>query len=249
MIGTDPRGQAGLVSAQPIRIVLADDQPLFRRGAVGALREDPQLEVVAETDNGDAALEAILDLAPDVAVVDAALAQLQRTRLLAEIAHGQARTKVLIVTPPNDPGALQAALTSGVGGYLTRNTDKAEICAAVTIVAGGGTVLSEQLRTSLAQAVARSADSQINPLSGQEQAVLCRVARGHSARGIGADMHLSEATVKAHLRRSYEKLGVATQAAAVAEAMRRDLIDYRSDAALHAGIPREVDAGIARLSG
>lgn len=214
------------MSSCPIRIVLVDDQPLFRRGAASALREDPRLEVVAEKANGDTALNAILDLEPDVAVIDGTLPQLERTRLLREITRRQSQTKVLVVTPPDDPKAVESALASGVGGYLTRHADETELCGAVAIVARGGTALSEKLRASLVEAVARGAAGATNPLSDGERQILTQIAQGLSAPLIAEHRHISEATVRTCLRRIYDKLGVPNKAAAVAEAMRRNLIDY-----------------------
>lgn len=208
----------------PIRIAVGDDQPLFRRGAASALCEGPGLEVVAETAGGEAALSAILDLEPDIAVLDGAGSGTQRTRVLREVCRKRSRTRVLVLTPPNDLETIQAALSSGVRGYLPRDSSEAEIRGAVAIIARGGTVLSEELRTSLFEAVVEGAEAGGKTLSDQERKILSWIAQGRCARRIGEELHLSESTIKTHLRRTYEKLGVRNQASAVAEGMRRNLI-------------------------
>ncbi len=164
-----------------IQASVADDQPLFLRGIVAALDQHPQLEVVAETTTGDA-LAAILSFQPDVAIIGEAARPIQRTQLLQDLNRRQTRSKILVVTPVGEPDATQSVLASGVSGYLSRNANAAQTCGATIVVAGGGTVISEEVSINLTEALRPTALDGHNPLSEREQEVLTQIAHGSPAR-------------------------------------------------------------------
>lgn len=217
------------MSGQGIRVAVIDDQPLFRRGVVATFESDPNFEVVVEGVSGALALDGVLREAPDLAVIDGALPEDVRTPLLRELARNGGQTNLLILAPADDPEATESTLASGVGGYLTRNADETELCSAAALVAQGSTVISEAVQVSLSEALERTAAHGRGPLSPREQQVLGLVAQGSSVEDVGRKLFISHSAAKSYLSRTFDKLGVRTQASAVAEAMGQGLIVYRDD--------------------
>ena len=113
----------------------------------------------------------------------------------------------------------------GASGYLLKDSDRSDICAAVEAIAAGRAVLAPEAQTALAQGVRLRGASQGPAISEREREVLALTADGLSAPQIGARLHLSPATVKSHLQNVYEKLGVSDRAAAVATAIRLGLLE------------------------
>lgn len=198
--------------------------PLFQRGAIEALGEDPEIEVVAQAATGEAALEAIIRTAPDVALLEVELPGLDGEELLRGVARADLATRVLLLTLAGDPAAIRRGLASGVSGCLSKRASEAELRSAVIVVAGGGTVLTEELRVSVLDEIAYQADRQMKQLSKRERETLQLMADGHSSKEIGGILHLSERTVKTYRSRLYGKLDVGTETAAVAAGIRLDLI-------------------------
>jgi two-component system nitrate/nitrite response regulator NarL len=124
-----------------------------------------------------------------------------------------------------DSAVVFRAVANGVSAYLTKDSDRATICDAVSAVARGQTVLAPQVQAGLADEVRLHAHDTRPALSPREHEILEKTASGLSAPDIARELQISAATVKTHLRNIYEKLGVSERAAAVAEAMRRGLLE------------------------
>jgi two-component system nitrate/nitrite response regulator NarL len=136
-----------------------------------------------------------------------------------------AETRIVFLSAAMDGAVVHRLLSGGAAGYLSRQSPRHEICDAIVSVAQGRIVLSADAQACLAEHLQdRAADPPVR-LSDREQAVLCLIADGLSAPAIGRRMHLSESTVRTHAQHLYEKLGVSERAAAVAQAMRRGLIE------------------------
>ena len=135
-------------------------------------------------------------------------------------------TRVVLLSAHVDSDVVYQAVAAGASGYLSKEAEAGQICDAVAAVARGETVFAAQVQAALAGEIQRHADLGDRPvLSEREREVLVRIADGLSAPEIGAQLHLSPATVKTHLQSLYDKLGVSERAAAVAEAMRRGLLE------------------------
>ncbi len=208
-----------------MRVLAADGQPLYRDAVARAIRERPELELVAQVGDGRAALAAIGAEEPDVAVVDRLLAGLSGKQVLNAVARDGLRTRVVLIAAQAEPGEVYAALAEGAAGYLTKDADARELCDAITAVARGRTVLAPELQAGVAGEIRLRAPHDRPVMSVRERETLTLIAEGLSAPQIGATLHLSTATVKTHLQHIYEKLGVSERAAAVAEAMRRGLLE------------------------
>ena len=208
-----------------MRVLAADGQPLYRDAVARAIRERPELEQVGQVGDGREALEAIGGARPDVAVIGSALAGLSGKQVLNAVARDGLRTRVVLIAAKPEPGEVYAALGEGAAGYLTKDADARELCDAITAVARGKTVLALELQAGVAGEIRLRAPHDRPVMSERERETLTLIAEGLSAPQIGRTLHLSTATVKTHLQHIYGKLGVSERAAAVAEAMRRGLLE------------------------
>ena len=204
---------------------MADDHPVYRDGIVRAVKERPDLELVGEAGTGREALEAIRELEPDVAVLDMKMPDLDGRQVLNAIERDGLATRVVFVSAYLDSEIVYAAIGSGAKAYLSKESTRQEICDAVAAVARGDTVFSQEVQRGLAQEIQRRSTDERPLLTPREREILKLTADGLSAPDIGKRLYLSPATVKTHLQHLYEKLGVSDRAAAVAEAMRRGLLE------------------------
>ena len=208
-----------------VRVLAADSHPLYRDALIRAIRERPELELVGQACNGREALDAIGSEHPDVAVLDRTLTGLSGEQVLNAVGRDGLPTRVLMLAADPDPRLVYTAIANGAAGYLTKDADARELCDAISAVARGKTVLSPQLQTGIAGEIRLRAVDERPFLSDREREILKLVADGLTAPRIGRSLHLSTATIKSHLQHVYEKLGVGERAAAVAEAMRRGLLE------------------------
>ena len=208
-----------------MRVLVADGQPLYRDALARAIRERPELELVGQACDGREALEALGAAQPDVALIDRSLTGLSGEQILNAVTRDGLRTRVVLIAAQPEPGEVYAALAEGAAAYLTKDADARELCDAVTAVARGKTVLSSELQSAVAGEIRLRAPHDRPVMSDRERETLTLIAEGLSAPQIGRTLHLSTATVKTHLQHIYEKLGVSERAAAVAEAMRRGLLE------------------------
>jgi two-component system nitrate/nitrite response regulator NarL len=210
---------------QAASVVVADDHPVYRGAIAGIVEAHPELELVGEADTGRKALELIADVRPDVAVVDIRMPDLDGISVLKAVVRDGLSTRVMLLTAEVDGATAHDAVAAGAAGYLSKRSKAAEIAAAIVAVVGGSTVLAPEIQAGLAAEIRARAETSPRLLSDREMEVLRLTAEGHSAPEIGKRLYLSAATVKTHLQRTYEKLGVTDRAAAVAEGMRRGLLE------------------------
>ena len=209
-----------------VRVLVADDHPVYREGIVRAIKERPELELVGEAGDGREALDQIKELEPDVAVLDIRMPGLDGTQVLGAIRRDAARTEVLFLTAFMEPELAYRTVADGARGYLSKSAARQEICDAIVTVARGGTALAPEAQEGIAQEIQERERAGGRPeLTSREGEVLQLIAAGLSAPQIAKEIHLSTTTVKTHLHTLYEKLGVSDRAAAVAEAMRRGLLE------------------------
>lgn len=210
---------------QKVRAIVADDHPLFRDGLVRALTGSGLVDVVAEAEDGPSALEAIKKHQPQVALLDHQMPGMDGAQVAAAVLRDELPTRVLLVSANDDAAIVYHALQQGAAGYLPKESSRAEIVAAVIDCAQGRDVVAPQLAAGLATEIRRRAEPSGPALSAREREVLSHIAEGASIPMIAKTLFLAPSTVKTHVQRLYEKLGVGDRAAAVAEAMRRGLLD------------------------
>lgn len=207
-----------------VRVVVADDHPIFRVGLGRALTASGRIEVVAEAATGPQALEMIQRHRPDVALVDLQMPGIDGGQVAAAARRDALGTRVLIVSAHDEPARVYEALKLGAAGFVHKEADPAQIIGAVLACATGRDVVSPRLVSGLAVEIRRRAEPPAPDLTARELEVLALVAGGGSGPAIAKQLGVSPSTVKTHLQRLCEKLGVTGQAAAVAEAMRRGLL-------------------------
>jgi two-component system nitrate/nitrite response regulator NarL len=206
-------------------VVIADDHPVYREGIVRAVRERPDLELVGEAATGREALALIQELRPDVALLDMKLPDLDGRQVLGAIRRDGVTTRVVFVSAYVDSELVYAAVGGGASGYLSKDATRQQICDAIVAVARGDPALAHEVHDGLMREIQVRAAHDAPTLSPREREVLELTADGLSAPEIGRRLYLSPATVKSHLQHLYGKLGVSDRAAAVAEAMRRGLLE------------------------
>jgi two-component system, NarL family, nitrate/nitrite response regulator NarL len=208
-----------------VRVLVADDHPVYREGIVRAINERPELELVGEAGDGHEALDGIKELKPDVAVLDIRMPGLDGTQVLAAIRRDSTSTEVLFLTAFMEPELAYRTVADGAKGYLSKSAARQEICDAIVTVARGGTALAPEAQEGIAQEIQVRERAGGRPELTARESEVQLIAAGLSAPQIAEQIHLSTTTVKTHLHTLYEKLGVSDRAAAVAEGMRRGLLE------------------------
>ncbi|WP_100490791.1 response regulator [Mycobacteroides abscessus] len=213
------------VSGELVRVVVGDDHPLFREGVVRALTASGQITVVAEAENGTGALELIREHRPDVALVDYRMPELDGTQVAAAVRRDELPTRVLLLSAHDDAAIVYRALEEGAAGFLSKESTRTELVGAVLDCARGRDVVAASLTAGLAGEIRKRAQPAGPSLSTREREVLRMIAAGQTVPAIARALFLAPSTVKTHVQRLYKKLGVGDRAAAVAEAMRRGLLE------------------------
>jgi two-component system nitrate/nitrite response regulator NarL len=205
--------------------VVVDDHEFFRDGLIRGLQQSGYVKVVGEAGTGREALDLLRTEQPDVAVVDYQMPDLDGLGVVHAVVRDGLPTRVLILSALTDGAVVFRALQEGAAGYLSKDSRRAEIVDAVLRVATGETVVPPELAAGLATQIRQQAQAAEVALSEREQQVLSGFARGLSIPQLAGELYLGASTVKTHAQRLYEKLGVSDRAAAVAEGMRRGLIE------------------------
>lgn len=210
---------------QPIRILLADDHQVVRRGIREFLSE-AGIEVVAEAEDGEQALRLILEQRPDVAMLDIQMPRRSGIEVARLVREQNLPVGLLILTSYDDDPFVMAALEAGVNGYVLKTADAEEIVEAVHAVHEGKSVLDPALVGKVMRSIAGSGQPQptYEPLTEREIEVLREAARGLTNKAIGIRLGISDRTVQGHLRRIFEKLQVANRTEAVVRAAQLSLL-------------------------
>jgi two-component system nitrate/nitrite response regulator NarL len=206
-------------------VLVADNHPLYRQAVATAIRRDPALELVAEESQGRQALDAVRELDPDVALLDMRMPELDGMQVLNTLVREGLRTRVVFLSAHTDGSTVYAAVGAGAAGYLSKDLPGESVCAAIALVASGGTVLPPEVQGGIAAEIRMRAAAEKPLLTPREHEVLKLVADGCSAPEMAMRLTVSQGTVKTHLQNLYQRLGVSDRAAAVAEAMRRGLLE------------------------
>jgi two-component system nitrate/nitrite response regulator NarL len=203
-------------------VFVADDHPIYLDGICAAVTAASDLELVGRCEDGVTALARIVELAPDVAVLDLKMPGMGALDLLPRLGAAGVPTRVLVLSAYTDGEAVYELLEAGALGYLAKDEPRDRVCEAIRVVARGDTSLGQAAQTEIALELRRRRGG--SPLSDREAEIVALLAEGHSAPDIARQLVLGTSTVKTHLRNIYAKLEVDNRAAAVAEAMRRGLL-------------------------
>ncbi|RZS55128.1 LuxR family two component transcriptional regulator [Microcella putealis] len=204
-----------------IRVLVADDHAVVRAGIVALLGDEPDIEVVGEAVDGVEAVELAAALTPDLVVMDVRMPRLTGDEATARILAETPGVRVLVLTTYESDASILAAIEAGASGYLLKAAPAEELLAGVRSVAAGEVALSPAIAAQLVARVRQPAPPALTP---RETEVLRLVASGLTNKQIGERLHLGEATVKTHLLRTFDKLGVSDRTRAVTLAMERGLL-------------------------
>jgi two-component system nitrate/nitrite response regulator NarL len=206
-----------------IRVLVADDHPLFRDGVVRQIERTPGLRVVGEASTGAEALALMRSLRPDVAILDLRMPGLDAIQVTVLALRDSSDIKVLILSGFADAAVRVRALRAGARGFLPKECDRGQICEAVRAVAAGGLVAAEVGEAAMA-GVSSEPAGHSTPLSAREGEILELMAAGLSGPAAARLLGVSSSTVKTHTQHLFRKLSVNDRAAAVAQAMRKGLL-------------------------
>lgn len=190
----------------PIRIVLAEDHPLTRKGIADTLRDDPECEVVAETGNGAAVLPLVQQHRPDVLVTDLEMPGLDGLRVLEDLRAAALNVAVVVLTMHDSEPFFRKALALGAMGYVLKDGAIGEILDAVHQVRAGRPYVSGSLTPFLLPS--SEAAPPETTLTQAERRVLKAIAAGKTTRDIAAELFLSDRTIETHRRNICDKLGL-----------------------------------------
>jgi two-component system nitrate/nitrite response regulator NarL len=205
-------------------VIVADPEPIYAQGLGEAIAERPGLEVVARVADLHAAIEAVANLAPEVAVVELKLLEGADPGVIGRIAGADRGTAVVLLCGSDHGAAIYEAVQSGAAGCLSKETDTDQILDGIAAAARGGIALCPRSAESIAKQIRLQRQRDEAALSQRERDILRLIANGLSSERVGSELALSQSTVKNHLSRIYAKLGVTCAAAAVSQAFRLELL-------------------------
>ncbi|MGO9203679.1 MAG: response regulator [Limisphaerales bacterium] len=213
-----PQGGATNPRADKIRVLIADDHVTVTAGLSSIIGLQPDMVVVAEAANGRQAVELWRQYRPDVALLDLRMPVLGGVGAIDQIRLEDASARVIVLTTFDTDNDVYRAIKAGAKGYLLKDARREELLDCIRRVSRGETSIPPSLLEKLAAGVSSET------LTGRESDVLTLLARGKSNKEIGANLYISEATVKAHLRSIFSKLNVLSRTEAIVAASRRGLV-------------------------
>lgn len=206
-----------------LRVLIADDHALFRRGLVELLSELPELTLVGEAEDAERAVHLTLSEKPDIVLMDVHMPQGGGIEAVRRI-KAETSVPVLMLTVSERDEDLAGALDAGADGYLLKNAEPEELVDAVRHVAAGHGYLSPEVTPQVVRRARMAPTASETGVSRREQQVLAALASGATNAQIGVRLSIAPSTVKSHLRNLYKKLGAANRAEAVALAAKLGLL-------------------------
>jgi len=211
--------------AERIRVLLVDDHAMFREGVRSLLEGEPDLEVVGEVEDGRAAVQTALTLAPDVVLMDITMPQLDGIEATRQIrAHNDA-IKVLILTMHDNEDVFFRSISAGASGYVLKAQADTDLLAAIRAVERGEPFLTPEAQRTLIKDVLERGSSGEEELTPREEEIVKLVAEANTTKQIAELLHLSEKTVENHRANAMRKLGMRDRVELVRYAIRRGLIE------------------------
>jgi DNA-binding NarL/FixJ family response regulator len=219
-------------ASDDIRVMICDDHALFRRGLIMVLEAEDDIEVVAEAEDGEDALEKAVEFVPDVVLMDVRMPGVDGIEATRRIAEKVPTAKILMLTVSDEEEDLYEAIKAGATGYLLKEVSIEEVAPAARAVVAGQSLISPSMASKLlgefSNLAKRAEERSSVPtprLTERELEVLRLVAQGKSNREIAGDLYISENTVKNHVRNILEKLHLHTRMEAVMYAVREKLLE------------------------
>lgn len=213
-----------------VRVVVVDDQELFRRGLAMLLGVEPGIEVVGEAGDGASALELVVETSPDVVLLDVRMPRGTGLEVCLRLKEASPASRIIMLTMSDAESDLYEAVKNGASGYLLKDSSIDEVAQAVRVVAEGQSLISPSMAAKLIDEFKEISRVDRQPagaakLTVRELEVLRYVARGLNNREVAKELFISENTVKNHVRNILEKLQLHSRMEAVMYAVREKLLD------------------------
>jgi len=213
-----------------IKIILADDHRIFRKGLKSLLSERENIEVLAEADNGDEALEAARKYKPEIVLMDIAMPKMDGIEATRQIRERFPDTEVVILSMHAKKAYIDQVLKAGAKGYVLKDSDEENLLSAINTVHNGGYYLDSPIADQVLSDYFRGKSKrelkeQSDPLSEREREVLRLLAEGHSNQEVADTLYISRKTVENHRANIVRKTGAQGQVGLTKYAARIGLID------------------------
>jgi len=215
---------------EKVRILIAVGHKLFQEGLRLILKDVETFEIVGLVNNGLQAIDVISDLKPDIVILDASLPELSGLEVLTIIKQKSPDTQALMITHANDEQAIIKAIRAGAKGYLSKNTNVADIVKAIQVVHQGEFWVQRKLVTRFINDDFMSdvgekglKQNKLDALTPREQEVLRSLIKGSTNKEIANELFISEKTVKSHLNQVFKKLNVSRRLEAILSAIKSGL--------------------------
>jgi DNA-binding NarL/FixJ family response regulator len=212
-----------VIRLETLRILLAEDHPLFRKGMISLLSSVPEFEVVGEVATGEEAVVRAADLQPDVVLMDLQMPEVNGIEATRRILQESPSVRVLVVTLFEDDDSVFMALRAGARGYVLKDSDEEEMLASIRAVGRGEAIFSPAIATRVLAFFAASPSGGVPPqafptLTEREREILHLIAQGHPNPSIARQLSLSTKTVGNYVSNIFTKLQVADRAQAIIRA-------------------------------
>jgi len=203
-----------------IRVLIAEDQSLVRRGLAAIINMEEDVTVVGEAGDGEEAIEQWRRLRPDVVLMDLRMPRLEGVEAIKRIRAEDPKAGIIVLTTFDHDEDIYAGLRAGAKAYLLKDVQPEELFGCIRAVHAGEAYLQPKVAAKLVQRV------QEHKLTEREEQILKLLAEGKSNRAIGQVLHITESTVKSHLKSLFVKLDATSRAEAIALAARRGLVKF-----------------------
>lgn len=218
---TGSRPEAGSrPETKPIRVLIAEDHSLVRRGLAAIINMEEDVTVVGEAGDGEEAIEQWRRLRPDVVLMDLRMPRLEGVEAIKRIRAEDPKAGIIVLTTFDHDEDIYAGLRAGAKAYLLKDVQPEELFGCIRAVHAGEAYLQPKVAAKLVQRV------QEQQLTEREEQILKLLAEGKSNRAIGQVLHITESTVKSHLKSLFVKLDATSRAEAIALAARRGLVKF-----------------------
>jgi len=204
-----------------IHLIIADDHPVVRNGLVGMLESQPDLIILGEASDGEAAVHLATTLEPQVVLMDLRMPGMDGVTAIREIKKRCPDIHILVLTTYDSDSDILPAIEAGATGYLLKDSSREDLFGAIRAAARGESVVAPAVTALLMERMRAPAEEK---LSIRELEVLGLVSEGASNADIADRLHISQATVKSHLVHIFGKLGVSDRTAAVTVALQRGIL-------------------------
>lgn len=216
-----------VIEARTARVLIADDQTLFRSGLAHLLAEDPRITLVGQAHDGVEAVKKAASLKPDVVLMDLKMPNMDGVEATTKIVAAQPEIKVLILTSFDTDNYVLKALRAGACGYVLKDAEPAAISSSIMAILSGERVMAGAVANRVLDMLTGASTPQefYDGLTSREVEILKLMAMGQANKQVAFTLKISEKTVRNHISHIYEKLQIYDRAQAVVYAVRKSLID------------------------